>query len=218
MSLLARFREAHAALWQRMVTHPFVEELGEGTLPLEKSRRYFLQDYLFVRVLAKVVGLAIAKAPSLEAARPLSPFLAVLLSAESDLFVRAFAELGVPPEEYRNAQPLPTTLAFGDFLLTLAHEDSFEEVLTALLVTEGTYAAWARRLVEAGKRPSQRLYQEWIDIHAAQELAEFVQALDRWLTESRGAVALERLQEVFLTALRYEYLFWEMAYHGERWP
>ena len=201
-----------------MVAHPFVEELGDGTLPVEKFRTYFLQDYLFVRVLAKVVGLAIAKAPSLEAARPLSPFLAVLLNAENELFVRAFAELGVPPAEYRSAQPLPTTLAFGNFLLTLAHEGGFNEVLSALLVTEGAYSTWADRLVQAGKRPPQRLYREWIDIHATQELAAFVEALDRWLTSVAALVDVAPLQEVFTTTLRYEYLFWEMAYRGERWP
>ena len=212
-------RKANEDLWERMVTHPFVAELGEGTLPMEKFRRYFLQDYLFLRTLAKVVGLAVAKAPSLEAAQPLSPFLNTILNAENDLFFRAFQEMGVAPEEYRNAPVLPAGLAMANFMLSTACDGTFDEIVTALLVTEWTYYDWATRLNQAGKRPPQKMYQEWIDIHATQELGDFVAALKRHMDEAIPPdPSFMRIQKVFRSALRYEYLFWEMAYHGEEWP
>jgi thiaminase len=31
-------------------------------------------------------------------------------------------------------------------------------------------------------------------------------------------VELETLRRIFQEVLRYEYLFWEMAYRGEEWP
>ena len=210
--------QAHQDLWERVVTHPFVQELGEGTLPAGKFRRYFLQDYLFVKALAKVVGMAVARAPSLETARPLAPFLDTLLNAETALFFRAFQELGIQPEEYRNAQFLPTTLAMANFMLTVAHEGSFDEVVTTLLVTEWTYYDWATRLARAGKRPPQQSYQEWIDIHAARELGDFVDALKAHVDTAVTPQMMPRIHEVFQATLRYEYLFWEMAYHGEAWP
>ena len=218
MTLSEELRKANEDLWERVVTHPFVQELGDGTLPMEAFRRYFLQDYLFVKSLAKVVGMGVAKAPSLEAARPLSPFLETLLNAESALFFRAFEELGVPPEEYRKAQVLPTGLALANFMLAVAHEGSFAEIVTMLLVTEWTYYDWATRIAQAGKRPIQRPYQEWIDIHAARELGDFVEALKGHVDTAIPANAQPRIQEVFRTTLRYEYMFWEMAYHGEAWP
>ena len=218
MTLSDELRKAEEGLWERMVTHRFVLELGEGTLPVEAFRRYFLQDYLFLKSLAKVVGMGVAKAPSLETARQLSPFLETLLNAENALFFRAFEELGVPPEEYQTAQVLPTGLALANFMLTVAYEGSFDQIVTTLLVTEWTYYDWATRLAQAGKRPPQRPYQEWIDIHAAQELGDFVEALKGHVDTAIPADARPRIQEVFKTTLRYEYLFWEMAYHGEAWP
>lgn len=211
-------RKANENLWERMVTHPFVRELGDGTLPVEKFRRYFLQDYLFLRTGAKVVGLAVAKAPSLEAAQPLSPFLNTILNAENNLFFRAFQDMGLAPQEYRNAPVLPTGLAMANFMLSTAYDGTFDDIVTALLVTEWTYYDWATRLAQAGKRPSQRMYQEWIDIHAAQELGDFVAALKRHVDSAIPTQARPRIREVFRSALRYEYLFWEMAYHGEEWP
>ena len=218
MALSDELRQAEADLWERMVTHPFVQELGDGTLPIEKFRRYFLQDYLFLHVLAKVVGLAVAKAPSLEAAQPLSPFLDTVLSAENALFFRAFQELGMPPEEYRDAQSLPTTLAMGNFMLATAHQGSFEDIVAILMVTEWTYYDWATRLAQAGKRPEQPIYREWIDIHAAQELGDFVSALRTRVDTAVAPHMVPRMQQLFRTTLRYEYLFWEMAYDGEAWP
>ena len=218
MTLSDDLRKSNGDLWERTVTHLFVQELGDGTLPLDKFRRYFLQDYLFLKTLAKVVGLAVTKAPSLEAAQPLSPFLSTILNAENALFFRAFQELGVPPQEYQNAQVLPTGLAMANFMLATAYDGTFDDIVTALLVTEWTCHDWATRLARAGKRPPQRMYQEWIDIHCAQELGDFVAALKRHVDRGITTQARPRIREVFRTALRYEYLFWEMSYHGEAWP
>lgn len=211
-------RAANKELWERMVTHPFVRELGDGTLPLEKFKRYFLQDYLFLKALAKVVGLAVAKAPSLEAAQPLSPFLNTILNAENALFFRAFKELEVSPAEYQNTEMLPTGLAMADFMLSVAYDGTFDEIVTALLVTEWTYYDWATRLAQSGKRPRHQMYQEWIDIHAAPELGDFVGALRRRVDGNILAAARTRIHQIFRSVLRYEYLFWEMAYHAEQWP
>ena len=218
MALSEELRQSHHSLWERMVTHPFVLELGDGTLPLDKFKRYFLQDYLFLKTLAKVVGLAVAKAPSLEAAQPLSPFLHTILNAENDLFFRAFKELDMTPQEYREAHALPTDVAMANFMLATAYDGAFDDIVTALLVTEWTYYDWATRLAQADKRPAHRMYQEWIDIHAAQELGDFVAALKRHVDVAIPSQAHPRIQEVFLSTLRYEFLFWEMAYHGEQWP
>ena len=55
-------------------------------------------------------------------------------------------------------------------------------------------------------------------IHAAQELGDFVEALKRHVDTAIPTDTWPGIQEVFRTTLRYEYLFWKMAYHGEAWP
>ena len=216
MTLTEDLRKQHEELWEAMVAHPFVQELGEGTLPKEKFLRYFLQDYLFVKALAVPLAVGIAKAPDFAAARPLNGLLSTLLTSEEDLFRLAFQSLGVSPEEYRRAAPTPTTRAFDTLLRSVAYDGSFEEILTLLLVTEGAYVDWSQRLVVAGRRPANPLYREWIDIHAGEELAAFVQWIRERLNRAEvGRAQLRRMEEIFATALRYEYRFWEAAYHGE---
>ena len=218
MPLSDSFRSSFEALWERAARHPFVLELGSGALPVEKFRRYFVQDYLFVDALRRVAGLAMGKAPDTGASREMHRFLDVLLGAEDALFRRAFEALGVAENEWRRAEPLPTTTAFGDFLLRTAYEGNFRDICTALYVVEGVYLDWAERLRKARASPGIPVYQEWIDIHTEEALGPFVRFL-------KGAVdsgpededTRARLERPFETALRYEIRFWDMGYYGESW-
>jgi thiaminase/transcriptional activator TenA len=219
MTITEALRHTHRDLWQRMITHPFVLELGEGTLPVDTFRAYFLQDYVFVRDLVTLTALGIAKAPSMAAAGTLNQFLSGILQPENDLFVRAFTALGVAEVEYAAASAAPLTQAFGDFLVRTGAEGNFADIAMLLYVTEGTYLDWGTQLLAAGKRPDNPLYQEWITIHGPQVLGPLVAWLGGYLDANAGESQRPRLERLFHTTLRYEYLFWDMAYHGRlRWP
>jgi len=218
MSLTEELRHTYRDLWDKMVTHPFVVEMGAGTLPVEKFRAYFLQDYVFVRDLVSMTALGISKAPDFASASRLNQFLAGILNPENDLFVRAFEKLGVSKEEYSSASASPTTQGFGDFMMRVGLEGDFEQIVTVLYVAEGTYLDWGTRLSRQGTLPENPVYREWIEIHGPQVLGEFVGWMGNHLDKAVNGPRRPRVEKVFLTALRYEYLFWEAAYSGERWP
>ena len=46
-----------------MVNHPFVTDMGDGAMPVAKFRDYFIQDFIFVKDLVKMVALGILKSP-----------------------------------------------------------------------------------------------------------------------------------------------------------
>ena len=218
MSLTQELRHKYGGLWHRVVTHPFVVELGEDDLPVEKFKAYFLQDYVFVRDLVSMTALGVSKAPDFEAAGSLNRFLAGVLDPENDLFIRAFKELGASEEEYRSVNASPTTQAFGDFLVRVGLEGDFEDIVAVLYVTEGTYLDWATRLTEAGKKPGNPIYREWINIHLPDVLGDLVDWMAGYLGGADVGPRRPRIDRRFVTALRYEYMFWEAAYNGERWP
>ena len=222
MSIAEELRERNADLWRRMVFHPFIVEMGDDTLAVERARRYFIQDYVFVSDLAAMISMGVAKAPNFEAASHLHGFLSVILdpdnAEENDFFLRAFDILGATEEDYSSASASPVTQAFGDFLVRTGLEGSFEDIVTVLYVTEGTYLDWGTRLLEQGKRPSNPIYREWIDLHGPDFLGDFVAWCADYL---EGAVREDQkpaVERTFRLALRYEYLFWESAYNGDDWP
>ena len=221
MPLADDLRARYHAQWEAMVTHPFVREMGAGTLDIARFRRYFRQDYVFCKDLVALTAIAIAKAaPDYEAGKILNGFLANFLSAENELFLGGFHDLGVTPEEYRATTANPVTQAFGDFMVRTALEGDFDDIVALLYVTEGTYLDWASRLISDGARPDNAVYQGWIDIHSPAVLDEVVGWLAARLNDA-GARANDakraNMERIFLTTLRYEYLFWDACYHGREW-
>jgi len=53
---ISLLKTTYADLWQRVVIHRFIADLGDGLLPIEKFRRYFFQDYVFVNDQSKPRG------------------------------------------------------------------------------------------------------------------------------------------------------------------
>lgn len=217
MSLSEELRSSVGPLWEKTVAHPFVIELGDGTLPQEKFRVYFQQDHLFLRDWIALMCAAVARAPDFATARPLAAFVHGALSGEEDLFQRYFEDASMSQEEIGKLKHLPTTFAYSGFLRSMAGEGTFHEIITTLLGIEWPYLEWGKRLAAAGKRPGDKYYQTWIDIHSGKELDDFV-AWMRDILDNAAVGDVEKLKDIFLSTLRYEYLFWEMAYKGETWP
>ena len=217
MALSDAMRAGVGPLWDQVVKHPFVIELGDGTLPAEKFRVYFEQDYLFLKDWVKLLGLGVAKSPDFDTARSVCAFLNGGLIGEEALFRQVFRDLGLSDDDVGALQPLPTTLAYGAYLKSVAFGGSYLEIATALLAIEWPYLQWAQELNAAGKKPSNPHYQAWIDIHDSEAMRDIVAAMRRSI-DAGGEGDKERLMEVFHQTMRYEYLFWEMPYRGEAWP
>ena len=99
MGLSDDLRASVGAVWERVVTHSFVIELGDGTLPQATFDVYFDQDYLFLKDWPILLRLATAKSPDIDAARRLVGFLHAGLAGEEGLFQQAFRERGLSPQD-----------------------------------------------------------------------------------------------------------------------
>lgn len=68
MSLSVELKAGVGTVWEQVLTHPFVLELGEGTLPRVTFDIYFDQDRLFLKDWAILLSLATPKSPDFDAA------------------------------------------------------------------------------------------------------------------------------------------------------
>ena len=219
MGLSDELRAGVGPLWEKVVTHPFVTQLGDNTLPRETFATYFDQDYLFLKDWAVLLSLAAAKAPDFDAARQLVGFLHLGLGGEEGLFQEAYRERGLSPQDVASLEYRPTTLHYSGYLRTIAYQGGFIDLITTLLAVEWPYMDWAQRLEAAGKQPTNHYYRTWIDIHTSPEMTAFVGWLRRTVDSATLAPAdRSRFQNMFRDVLRYELAFWEMAYRGESWP
>ncbi|MBW7995164.1 MAG: thiaminase II [Candidatus Glassbacteria bacterium] len=201
--------------WERMHTHPFVKEIGLGTLPKDKYRFYLEQDYIYLIEFCRLLGLLASKAPDLETMGKFKDLLALTLEYEMDLHVRTCAEFGVDRQQLEKVKPAPFCLAYTSYLLNTAGAGEFADGVVALLPCAWGYYEVGRRLAERGL-PEEQCYREWIETYSSAEMAELVAYL-RGLTDSFGAEATEagkkRWSEIFERSVEFEIMFWEMGYH-----
>ena len=125
MGLSDELREGVGPIWENVVTHPFVTELGDNTLSEDRFRVYFDQDHIFLKDWAILLSLATAKAPDFDAARQLVGFLHLGLGGEEGLFQEAFRERGLSRQDVANLEYRPTTLGYSGFLRNIAYSGPY---------------------------------------------------------------------------------------------
>jgi len=213
-----QLRKKADPIWEAQHQHPFVRGIGDGTLGLEPFKFWVRQDYVFLIGYARLLALAAARSPDLNTMTRFAELLLATLETEMNLHRSYAAEFGISQEELEREPPAPTTQAYIDFLLQAAAGD-FAELVAALLPCVWGFSEIGQRLAQRS-RPTDERYAKWIDMYASHEFAQLAEwcrdLLDR-LAEGLPERYLQKLEQVFLTSSRYEWLFWEMGWKMERW-
>ena len=218
-SFIKRLYSLAEPIWEAQHEHPFVRGIGDGTLDLERFKFWIRQDYLFLVDYARLLALAVVRAPDLPAMQRFAELAQSTLSVETELHRSYGAEFGITEQELETEEKAPTTRGYTDFLLRLASTGDFPELIAGLLPCIWGCSELGQRL--ARSRPVDERYARWIDMYSSVEFAEQA-AWCRELVEQTASGlpqdALRRMEEAFLTSSRYEYQFWEMAWQQQRWP
>ena len=210
-----------APLREAILQHPFVTGIGDGTLNVEKFKFYVRQDYVYLIEYSRVLALAAARARGLEAMSWFARLLDETLNTEMELHRGYCARFGVTREELNATTAAPTTQGYTQFLVATAHQREYPELVAALLPCQWGYWEIGDHLARRGLPEVAPLYREWIEVYASPEykaLGDWLRNHADQLAEMEGPPTTLRMQDAFLSSLRYEYLFWEMAYKGEGWP
>jgi thiaminase/transcriptional activator TenA len=195
--------------------HPFLSELQDGTLPVEKFRYYILQDYLYLGAFGRAAAAALAQAPDTESALRL--LKRVTTPVERPLHGALFDALGVSEEEAEASLPSPTNLAYMDHIEVSMDMGGLACGVAALLPCPRIYHEVGKILEE----PEHPIYKIWQSTYAEGLLEASVAAWSEFvdeLAEDAGPDTCALMEEAYLTSSRYEYMFWTMAYNLEEWP
>ena len=211
MSFSAELRRAAEPIWQAQHDHPFVRGIGDGTVDIERFKRWLRQDYRFLVEYCRVFALAAARSPDLDTLRRFAELLQATAVTEMDLHRSYAAGFGITPGELEAEEMSPVTRGYADFLVRTAATGDFAELAAALLPCMWGFNEIGLRLAEGG-RPSDPRCAAWIDAYADPgfaELAGWCRDLVDGLAEESGPSVRKRMREAFLTSSRYELAFWD---------
>ncbi len=208
-----------AVLRQRILDLPFNRELADGTLTQERFRFYMIQDALYLEQYSRALAIAAAKAPDPEAMQRFTHAAEEALVVERALHGGFFEKFGIDPNDAAAAEPSPTCYGYTNFLLSVAHIASYEELIAAILPCFWIYWDVGNHIAKtaSGDNP----YQAWIDTYSDPAFGESVDAVIA-ITDRSAVAATEDRQSAMLGAFKrstqYEWMFWDSAYRLEAWP
>jgi thiaminase (transcriptional activator TenA) len=210
-------RAASQDIWEATLRHPFLAEVEAGTLPDEKLLFYFIQNVHYIDAAIAFNAEAAAKAPdelSREFAFRLLDFGRNEVPRQREYVrrltgtVSASFDLGLAP----------TTRAYTNHLRALASYGGSLDLFVGLLPCEWTYSDFGSRLAPVVRHP---VTAEWLSTFGGADHNDmnikYKGVLDH-LVADVGAERREELSRIFRTSIRYEWMFWQMAYTLEQWP
>jgi thiaminase/transcriptional activator TenA len=206
-------------LFKKILDHPFVTGLTDGTLPREAFQHYVLQDAHYLRSYAKALAVCSSKAIDERDITMFAEHAAEAILVERSLHAGFIADFGLSEAQAAAVTIAPTTLAYTSYLLAATHNGSFAEAVGAVLPCYWIYAEVGAALLE--KSSPDPLYARWIATYGGEEFTatvEAVLALTDRLGERLGAAEVEAMRQHFVATSRYEWMFWDAAWRGESWP
>jgi len=216
MSFSRGLKERAAEAWEDGYNHPFVQELGAGTLGREKFKFYLLQDYLYLIQYAKIFAAAVLKSNTEEQMTGFSTSQYYILANEMNVHRKYMADFGVTPEEMQSVKPSLYNRMYTANMLAYGLTGGLAEVLAAVFPCAWTYADYGKRLkAQYADKLEGNYYKTWIENYASDEFSDsfewFYDALDDLVSGMTGAQR-DAIADIFISSVEFEYLFWDMSY------
>ncbi|MCL2054305.1 MAG: thiaminase II [Oscillospiraceae bacterium] len=216
MSFSRGLKEKAAKVWEDGYNHPFVQELGKGTLDKEKFKFYLLQDYLYLLQYAKVFAIAVVKSDTEELMKNFSAIQHYIISGEMDLHRKYMEGFGVTKNEMLAVKPSLYNRTYTANMLSYGQTGGLAEILAAVFPCAWTYADYGKRLKEQYAAELEgNFYRTWIENYASDGFSDsfewFYDTLDE-LVANMSDAGREEIAEIFIRSVEFEYLFWDMAY------
>lgn len=206
-------------LLRRIHAMPFNRELAEGRLSRARFRFYMIQDALYLEQYSRALAVASARAPDAAAMEFFAGAAQGALVVERALHGGFFEKFGVDPADAAKAEPSPTCYGYTNFLLTVAHQAAYENLVAAVLPCFWIYWDVGKRI--AAETVPDNPYRAWIDTYSDPSFGQSVETAI-FIADRAAAATTQARRDAMLAAFtlsaRYEWMFWDSAYRQEAWP
>jgi len=193
---------------------PFLKGMEDGSLPREWFVCYMAQDALYLGDYARVLAAAASQSTDAEELLFWTRSANATVMVERELHAAHVAD-------FAQSTKSPTCTAYTSYLFSLAAAGRYPALAAGLLPCFWIYEDVGRRLKDRVGDLAEHPYADWISTYGDPEFAASTeqarQILDRLAAHS-DPVTVDRMRKAFVTASRYEWMFWDAAWRQETWP
>tara|TARA_R110002050_G_scaffold16719_2_gene50599 strand:- start:67913 stop:68566 length:654 start_codon:yes stop_codon:yes gene_type:complete len=201
--------------FDKIIAHPFILELSNGSLPHEKFEFYIQQDAYYLADFGKILAGISTKLEDPEHVHSFLSFASNTIIVEQILHRTYLEKLNLNQKR----EISPSCLLYTSFLSKILNLNSIEEIIAAVLPCFWIYKEVGDSILS---RQSQdhNPYQNWINTYAGEEFGIAVQKAIE-IGDYYAAKATDEMRHnmtnSFLLASKMEWLFWDSAYNLEQW-
>ncbi|MEM9213518.1 MAG: TenA family protein [Cyanobacteria bacterium P01_F01_bin.150] len=212
MSLSQELWLANQDLIQASLGHPFVQGIGEGSLPQLQFAYYVGQDAFFLEAFARAYSIAAAKAPDWNGFKVFHELAQGVLE-ELVLHERYAQSWEV---NLSAIQPGSATRQYTDFLLVTAWSQPIGVTAVAMSPCMRLYAYLGQQLAQQVEQNnwSPHAYTDWINTYSGDEFAPLVQQLESLVEQY--AEDTELVRSTYRYAMVCERDFFDAAWRFTR--
>ncbi len=205
------------AEWDLYVQHPFVSQLGKGTLAKSSFQHYLQQDYLYLIHYARAFALAVFKSETPAQMRASMPSLTGLAQEEIALHIQYCKSWGLEEDDVLAIPEGVATVAYTRYLIDAGVQGDLTDLYAALVPCALGYAHVGQWLMkDANAKLDGNPYSDWIDVYAGEDYQKSALATTAFFDELISDIDIDskrgqRLQQHFTTATRMEIAFWQQG-------
>ncbi len=205
-------------IFKRILEHPFIKGLIDGSLDLGAFKFYIIQDALYLKDFSR--GLAILGAKS-EEDDDLLLFCEHSRNAiivERSLHESFFKDFSLSKEDVYKTEKAPINLLYTSYLIRVAYERPYYEAIGAFLPCYWIYLEVGKFLEKFGSK--NELYQRWIRTYSSEQFEISVRAvidITNRISENLNDYQKNKIKEHFIITTKFEYMFWDMGYKKQTW-
>lgn len=207
--------EAALPIYNDITAMPFITELANGTLDVEKFKFYLQQDAHYLEYFARSLAIISAKAQDVNVMLDFIRFSEGAIVVERSLHDSYF-------KEYNLIERLPMSPAchhYVHYLQSTVYMSDAVVGMAAVLPCFWIYKKVGDHILSVADI-NDNPYQNWIAAYAGEEFGLLVDkaiAICDAAAENATPNQQQQMTEAFINASRLEFLFWDSAYRLEEW-
>jgi len=219
-SLMHELWEENYPLYQKILAHPYNQQLLSGQLDEEVFRQYIIQDYHFCRNYQKTHAILLAKAPDEAASKFMANIIRQIDEETQSLHAVCIDKYHITERELTDPPAYPSTELYNDYLIKTATLEPFEVGLIATMPCHWVYYQVGLDMKKVEKVPGNK-FQAWIDQYGSTAwensgTKKNVDFAEKYMQAATDETRL-RMKNAFVTAMKLEYMFWDGIYNKVKW-
>jgi len=200
MSLARTLWQSNADWAKKILAHPFVRGLGDGSLSVASFKGYVAQDAYFLEAFARAYAFCLANSAARQDLHDFAELIAGVL--EELKLHKSYAERW--QVELAGVTPVAATRAYVGFLLTTARRGHLGDTVAAMTPCMRLYAWLGQSLAKGQVAP---LYAEWVKTYADPGFEALAARLESLLDQHAGDS--EPVRANYRRAMELEYGFFD---------